>query len=124
MNYISIIINDKSIGLKFGMASFRYIQKKIEQGKVFNGEDLNEISIAHILYSGYYNNCVVKDIDTDLTFENFVDFIENNLKEPSFMDKVAEVIKVWSESDLIKSNTDIIVDDKKPTKKKITHSRK
>lgn len=123
MNYTTILIDNKKIGLKFGMASFRYIQQKIEQGKIFNGEDLNEISIAHILYSGYYNNCIVKDINLDLTFENIIDWIENNLKDPLFMETITEVIKIWSDSDLIKSNQEI-VEDKKPTKKKITHLKK
>ena len=56
MNYTTITINDTKLGLKFGMASFRYLSDKFVEGKAYSNNELNEIGIAHILYSGYYNN--------------------------------------------------------------------
>lgn len=121
MNYTTIEIEGKTIGLKFGMASFRYLQNKLVDGVTYNGNELNEIGIAHILYSGYYNNCIIKDIVPELTFEVFVDFIEINLTNPKILEKIKEVIGLWTQNDIIKSiqtpNTD-------ETKKKTIRGKK
>lgn len=103
MNYTTIDIEGKTIGLKFGMASFRYLQNKLVDGVTYNGNELNEIGIAHILYSGYYNNCIIKDIVPELTFETFVDFIEINLTNAKVLEKIKEIIALWTQNDIIKS---------------------
>jgi len=104
MNYCTITINGEKIGLKFGMASFRYLsQNKFVEGKSFQNNELTEIGIAYILYSGYYNNTIVKDIEPTLTFENFVDYIEANLKNKEFIEEAKNAIQIWSQSDFIKN---------------------
>lgn len=103
MNYTTITINGEKIGLKFGMASFRYLSEgRLTEGKSFRNNELTEIGIAHILYSGYYNNCIVKDVEANLTFEDFVDFVELNLTKNEFINELKEVIEVWSKCDIIK----------------------
>ena len=101
MNYCTLTIDSKKIGLKFGMASFRYLSEgKLVEGKSFNGNEINEIGISHILYSGYYNNCLVKDAEPELTFEDFVNYVENSLIRNN--DEIMNAMKVWSENDFIK----------------------
>lgn len=102
MNYTTIIINGHIHGLKFGMASFRYLSDKFVDGIAFSGDSLNEIGVSHIIYSGIYNNCLVKDVPIAVKFEEVVDFVEANLNEESFMFQMQEVLKIWSESDFIK----------------------
>ena len=121
MNYTTIEIEGKKIGLKFGMASFRYLQSKFVDGVSYSGNDLNELGIAHILYSGYYNNCIIKDAVPELTFESFVDFIELNLTNPIILDKIKDVIRLWTENDIIKS---IQKPEEKETKKKTIRGKK
>lgn len=120
MNYTQIEINNTKIGLKFGMASFRYLQGKFIEGVSFDGNDLNEIGIAHILYSGYYNNCLIKEIIPTIPFEDFVDFIESNLKNEIVLQQIKDTIKIWSENDFIKS-TQV---NKEEAKKKTTRLKK
>jgi hypothetical protein len=106
MNYCTVTIKDQTIGLKFGMASFRYLSEgKLVEGKSFVKNELNEIGIAHILYSGYYNNCLVKDVDLKLTFEDFVDFIESSMVNKSSLDEITAAIKMWSDNDFIKQTS-------------------
>ena len=121
MNYTTIEIDGQKLGLKFGMASFRYLQTKFVDGISFNGNDLNEIGIAHILYSGYYNNCIIKDIVPSYTFENFVDYIENNLRNNEKVNEIKDIIELWSTNDFIKSNEKVNVEE---TKKKTTRGKK
>jgi hypothetical protein len=107
MNYCTITIKDQTIGLKFGMASFRYLSEgKFQEGKSFVGDGLTEIGVAHILYSGYYNNCIVKDVEPLLTFSDFVDYVEGLLVSNSDSTELNNAIKVWTNNDLIKKSTE------------------
>jgi hypothetical protein len=124
MNYTSITINDQKVGLKFGMASFRYLSDKFKDGISFENGELNEIGVAHLVYSGYYNNCLVKGVLPEMTFENLVDYVETNIMKNEFLEELKGIIKVWGESDMIKSNVAAAeeVDDK--AKKKSSRGRK
>jgi hypothetical protein len=115
MNYCTITINGQKVGLKFGMASFRYLSDgKLVEGKSFVNNELNEVGIAHILYSGYFNNCLVKDVEPSLTFEDFVDFIERTLMNKESIEPITNAIKVWADNDLIKQ-TQVDNEPKKKT---------
>ena len=102
MNYTTITINEETIGLKFGMASFRYLQDKFQSNKDLDTSILNEITISHIIYSGYYNNCVVKEVDPKYKFADIVDWVEVTLLANKEDNEIAKAIKCWSESDFIK----------------------
>jgi hypothetical protein len=104
MNYTTITINDQKVGLKFGMASFRYLSDKFKDGISFENGELTEIGVAHLVYSGYYNNCLVKGVLPELTFENLVDYVESNIMKNEFLEELKNIIKVWGESEMIKSN--------------------
>jgi hypothetical protein len=117
MNYTTIEIEGQKLGLKFGMASFRYLQGKFVNGIAFEGDNLNEIGIAHILYSGYYNNCIIKDVVPSLTFESFVDFIELNLNNEEILEKIKDIMSIWTSSDFVKQTQ--VVKAEEPKKKTI-----
>lgn len=119
MNYTTITINGEEIGLKFGMASFRYLTDKFVDGVSFNENMINEIGISHIIYGGYYNHCLIKNEKPKYNFEYIVDYIESNLKNQKVLQELQEVIKVWSDSDIIKDATE---DDF--TKKKKSRGKK
>ena len=115
MNYTKIEIEGKNIGLKFGMASFRYLQGKMVDGVSFNNDTINEIGIAQILYSGYYNNCLIKEETPSYTLEFFVDYIENNISNELFLEQIKNVITIWANNDFIKTS---LQDEVKPEAKK------
>ena len=123
MNYTTITINDQKVGLKFGMASFRYISDKLKDGISFENGEINEIGIAHLIYSGYYNNCLVKGVLPEMTFETLLDYIEANIMKQYFIDELKEIIKVWGESDMIKQNVATPNQEEEP-KKKSSRGRK
>jgi len=123
MNYCTITINDQKVGLKFGMASFRYLSDgKLVEGKSFVNNELNEVGIAHILYSGYFNNCLVKDVEPSLTFEDFVEHIEKTLISKGDLQEITNAIKVWSTNELIKQ-TQVSDEPKKKTSRGKTSKR-
>jgi hypothetical protein len=124
MNYTTITINDQKVGLKFGMASFRYLSDKFKDGISFENGELNEIGVAHLVYSGYYNNCLVKGVSPEMTFENLVDYVETNIMKPEFLEELKNIIKVWGESDMIKSNVVSSEEVEDKTKKKSSRGKK
>ncbi len=124
MNYTTITINDQKVGLKFGMASFRYLSDKFKDGISFEYGELNEIGVAHLVYCGYYNNCLVKGVLPEMTFENLVDYVETNIMKPEFLEELKNIIKVWGESDMIKSNVVSSEEVEDKTKKKSSRGKK
>jgi len=104
MNYTTITIDGEKIGLKFGMASFRYLSEgKFVEGTSFTNNQITEIGIANILYSGYYNNCIIKDQEQKYTFEDFVDFVEINILNQDVMKEIGSIIEIWASSEFIQS---------------------
>jgi len=124
MNYTTITINDQKVGLKFGMASFRYLSDKFKDGISFENGELNEIGVSHLVYSGYYNNCLVKGVLPEMTFENLVDYVEVNIMKAEFLEELKNIIKVWGESDMIKSNVEATKEVEETTKKKSSRGKK
>ena len=124
MNYTTITINDQKVGLKFGMASFRYLSDKFKDGISFENGELNEIGVSHLVYSGYYNNCLVKGVLPEMTFENLVDYVETNIMKNEFLEELKNIIKVWGESDMIKSNVAATKEAEETTKKKTLRGKK
>ena len=124
MNYTTITINDQKVGLKFGMSSFRYLSDKFKDGISFENGELNEIGVSHLVYSGYYNNCLVKGVLPEMTFENLVDYVETNIMKPEFLEELKNIIKVWGESDMIKSNVAETQEVEETTKKKSSRGKK
>ena len=118
MNYTTITINEETIGLKFGMASFRYLQEKFQNDKNLDSSILNEITISHIIYSGYFTNCIVKEVDPKYKFADIVEWVVQTLLNDQEDSEIAKAIKVWSESDFIKKGTD------DQTKKKNSRGKK
>jgi hypothetical protein len=124
MNYTTITINDQKVGLKFGMASFRYLSDKFIDGISFENGEINEIGVSHLVYSGYYNNCLVKGVLPEITFESLVDYVEVNIMKPEFLEELKNIIKVWGESDMIKSNVAATQEVEETTKKKSSRGKK
>jgi len=121
MNYTTITINNDTISLRFGMASFRYLQGKLVQGKTFENNELNEIGISHILYSGYYNNCIVNEIDVKYTFADFVDWIESNLTNDDVKSDIRKAMEIWASNEIVKKNKPL---DQQGSKKKNSRGMK
>jgi len=96
MNYIQITINGKLVGLKFGMLATQLFFEVIEKGKrVMIGDTVNELGISYLLYFGYVNNCEVKQVDPELTFEDFYNLVEVSLDGNS---EIMKALECWSTS--------------------------
>lgn len=122
MNYTSIIINGQKVGIKFGMASFRYLSEKFVDGKAYHNNELTEIGISYIVYSGYYNNCIVKEEEPGLSFSDIVDWVESSLLDSSKSKEIMDVINLWAANDFVRKKED--KEENEEPKKKISRGKK
>jgi len=108
------------------MPSFRYLSEKFKEGISYNDREINEFGISQIIYAGYYNNCLVKEILPEIKFEQIVDFVESNFKNEDFMNDMQEVVRVWGESEFVKNSTaqNKEVDEISTAKKKTSRGKK
>lgn len=115
MSYTSILFpgkglegSDLKVGLKFEYESYKMVMTAKNRSLLFD-EDGNPtaLGVAKIIYSGYYNNCINKDVEMEFELDDFSRLTDSMLLEPSGADTVREIMKVWAESndiqDLVKS---------------------
>lgn len=113
MNYTTIKINDEVVNLRFGMASFRYLSTK-------DIKEFDEIGVSHILYSGYYNWCLVNEVIPSFKFADFVDYVESSMNTD--VSEINDAMKVWSDNQLLKDAVDDGKKKKTLKKSKGSHS--
>ena len=58
----------------------------------------NDIGITKIIYSGYQNHCINKDIEATLSFEDFSRLVDDLAVTPEGLEELKVIIKSWSES--------------------------
>ena len=58
----------------------------------------NDLGITKIIYSGYQNNCINKDIEATLSFEDFSRIVDELAVTPEGLEELKAVIKSWTES--------------------------
>lgn len=122
MNYTTIELSGKKIGLKFGMYANRLFDEKSKKVTLFEGSDLNELGIATLLHAGHLNDAVVKEYQPDATFEQFVDYVEQCAKDNSLQD-IVSAVKVWANASLSKEQATVeVAKKKKPTGRKSSPS--
>jgi hypothetical protein len=101
-------------GLKFGTIAIRQITLYSEKNGKALGETLDLALIPIIVYWGLFNNCYIKQEDPDFTFEDVVEFVEDNMDKP---DVFSEIVKCLWTSKLVSgqesSNSSIVPEQKK-----------
>lgn len=122
MNYTTIEINGQKVGIKFGMASFRYLSEKFSNGNAYHNNELTEVGISYIVYSGYYNNCIVKEEEASLSFSDIVDWVEESIIDVKKSSEISRVINLWAANDFLRKEVKDQVDEE--PKKKISRGKK
>ncbi len=100
--FTEIEISDKKIGIKFGLPAIRQIAEKMAKYNLITGDSYNELGIAHIIYAGYCNNCMVKDEVPSIPFSHFYDFVEQAILDKELKEKIVPVVRIFEESRFLK----------------------
>lgn len=102
-------------GIKFGTIALRQITLYSEKNGKTLGESLDLALIPIIVYWGLFNNCYIKQEDPDFTFEDVVNFVDDNIGTPEIF---TDIVKCLYSSKLVTGN--IPESDEKEQKKSST----
>src|SRR5581483_6907494 len=98
--YTTITINGQIIGLRFGMPAVKRISEKV---KFKEGEEYTEADFSQFLYAGYLNNCLVKEMEPTLCYEDFYNFAEEAFYTKKDVEGISKVITCFNESRIMKA---------------------
>lgn len=102
MSYIKFPMPGGEVGLKFGYTSYTMVFGSKNLSLMFDEEgNPTPTGIAKIIYSGYANNCVIKEIEATLTVDDFAEAINELYKTNTETLKAA--ILCWTESKEMKN---------------------
>jgi hypothetical protein len=117
--YMQAEILGRKRGLKFGTIAIRQITLYSEKNGKALGETLDLALIPIIVYWGLFNNCYIKQEDPDFTFEDVVEYVEDNISTP---DIFTDIVKCLYSSKLVSGN--VTASDEKEQKKSSTLPKK
>ena len=102
--YIQMDVLGRKRGLKFGMLAKQQISLESQKlGQVLNGNSVDFALVPVIVYWGLFNNCYIKREDPDFTFEDVVNFVEDNVGNP---DMFTPVLNCLYESSVTATGTE------------------
>lgn len=104
-NYSNYVIKDKTVGVHFGLPAVRRINEVTFSITDENGY-YNNLGVAHIVYAGYLNWCMVKEMVPLLAFEDFYTEIEEGFFTQDQDDRWKQgidAVTLYSESFVVKS---------------------
>lgn len=97
--YTSISIKGEEIELRFGIPAVRMFLEKIANSDItIDEQNINETSIAYLLYCGYINNCMVKDIVPTKTKGFFLEYVEESYVDEHAQKIIQDVTDVYANS--------------------------
>ena len=118
--YITVDINGKNIGLKFGMVANRmFFEKMVEKPDILTGDTINEVGIGHLIYAGYINNCLVKGVEPELAFHFFMEWVEEALVDDNVKQRLQDISNCFSDSKFTKKAIEEVDRRTEDLKKKI-----
>jgi hypothetical protein len=117
--YMQAEILGRKRGLKFGTIAIRQITLYSEKNGKTLGETLDLALIPIIVYWGLFNNCYIKQEDPDFTFEDVVEYVEDNISTPEIF---TDIVKCLYSSKLVSGN--VTASDEKEQKKSSTLRQK
>jgi len=104
--YIKISIGGKEVGLKFGYPAIRWFAEESELNKsafFMPGEsfDFSVEGFAKLMQCAYRNNCLIKEVDPELKYKDFVEWVEVE-NETENKEAMKAVLTAYTESSVMK----------------------
>lgn len=101
--YIQINVNGKPVGLKFAFPANRMFAEALEKKPdlyIISGEQANFTveGLAKFIHCGYLNNCLIKEVEPELTYEDFFNYSEDGLESEERVEEIRKVMECWGET--------------------------
>jgi hypothetical protein len=108
--YTQLNLLGRNRGLKFGALAAEQIMVKLAKLSQDTGGIYTSSMIAEIIYWGLVNNCYVKREDPDFTFEQVVDWVDENWLNTEMAESITGVVKCFEESKSAKALTEKVTE--------------
>lgn len=103
MNGVATITMDGTpLRLKFGLPAVRRIMEKMAERQIMNEGVYSDVGLAHILYAGYLNGCLMQDEVATIPFEQFYEHVENVRDSEAARQEVEAAIAAFTASRFVK----------------------
>lgn len=104
--YIKILVAGQEVGLKFGYPAIRWFSEESELNKsafFMPGEsfDFSVEGFAKLMQCGYRNHCLIKEVDPELKYQDFVEWVEVE-NETEDKQAMKDVLKAYTDSSVMK----------------------
>lgn len=94
-----IEIAGKKVSLHFGYLSYKTVMTSKNRNLLFDESgNPTDIGVAKIIYSGYQNDCMNKEIEADIPFDDFSRGVDLIASGENGVETLQAIIKEWSES--------------------------
>jgi hypothetical protein len=100
--YVRITINNSEVGLKFGHLAQKLFWDVAEKRWEFYAGDnttpFSQYGWAKYFHAAYLNNCLLKEADPTLTYEDFAEWMETIGTDESVREQFKKAVNVWGEA--------------------------
>lgn len=101
MSYTTIKIEGREIGLRFGYPCIRWFSEAGNKDYFDQAESLTEVGVSKLIQFAYQNDCLVKEVKPDISFEKFYDWVEERLHGEQSQE-LSDVLTIWANSVAVK----------------------
>lgn len=119
--YTTIQIDGQSVGLKFAYPAIKWFTEASAKEDIFftPGADstFTVEGLAKLIQCSYRNNCLIKEIEPTLTYEDFFNYVESNQDTEEGQKELLRVTEVYATASVIKKLID--AQKKSPTNGKV-----
>lgn len=116
----SISINGEVISLRFGIPAVRMFLEHIASDTVsVSNESINEVGVAYLIYCGYVNDCMIRDVVPAKNKGFFLEYVENAWVDDSVRSELEAISKAYADSKFTKRVLSNIQANMDEVKKKI-----
>lgn len=117
--YIEFSLNGEGIGLRFGIHAVRlFLDKMGGDEQLISSNTVNELGIATLIYCGYINECIVKDIPQAYKLGYFVQAVEDSVIHPEGRKVLEDIANAYMNSKYTKRVIESAKDASDELKKK------
>lgn len=108
--YTTIQINGQTVGLKFAYPAIKWFTEESLKSDLFfvPGETggFTIEGLAKLIQCSYRNNCLIKEVEPELKFEDFYNYVETNQETEEGQIELTRVTEAYAESSVMKKIID------------------
>jgi hypothetical protein len=104
--YCTIQINGQPVGLKFAYPAIKWFTEESINSDLYflpgEGGGFTVEGLAKLIQCSYRNNCLIKEVEPELKFEDFFNWVEQSQETDEGRAELEKVVKAYADSSVMK----------------------